>query len=169
MTAIIVLAAAVFLPMAVEAAISARNEHGLRAAGAIEPHDDVIRLMQVAYPAGFAMMVAEAWLRGVVFDDVFAWGAALFALAKAVKYWAIATLGNRWTFRVLVPPDSKPIRTGPYHLVRHPNYIGVVGELVGAALMAHAWVAGPVVTSGFVWLIARRMLVEERALGLRKV
>ena len=169
MTAVVVLAVALFLPMLVETAISARNERGLRAAGAIEPYDDVIRLMQVAYPAAFVSMIGEAWLRDVVVGDLFVWGAGLFALAKIVKYWAIATLGPRWTFRVLVPPDSSPIRTGPYRFVRHPNYIAVVGELAGAAVMSHAWVAGPLATAGFIWLMARRIVVEERALGLRKV
>ena len=86
MTAVVVLAVAVLLPMLMETAISARNERALRAVGAIEPHDDVIRLMQVAYPAAFASMIVEAWLRNVVVGDVFVWGAGLFALAKIVKY-----------------------------------------------------------------------------------
>ena len=155
--------------MLVETAISARHDRVLRAAGAIEPPGDVIRLMQVMYPAAFAGMLVEGYLRGVVIDDLFGWGAALFATAKALKYWAIATLGDRWTFRVLVPPDSAPIRTGPYRVARHPNYVAVVGELAGVALMARAWITGPLATVGFILLIVRRIVIEERALGLRKV
>ena len=165
----LIIAVVAFGPMIGEAMVSARHDRALRASGAVEPRDDVIRLMQVAYPAAFAALVAESWLRGVVADAVFWWGALLFALAKALKYWAIATLGPRWTFRVLVPPDSTPIRTGPYRVARHPNYIAVVGELAGVAVMAHAWITAPLAMGGFILLMRRRIVIEERALGLRKV
>jgi isoprenylcysteine carboxyl methyltransferase (ICMT) family protein YpbQ len=51
--------------------------------------------------------------------------------------------------------------------MRHPNYLGVMGELVGMALMAHAPIAGSASTVVFGALIAARIRVEERALGLR--
>jgi methyltransferase len=97
-------------------------------------------------------------------DAVFVGGAIVFALAKAIKYWAIATLGPRWTFRVLVPPASSLIRGGPYRFMRHPNYLGVMGELIGSAMMARALVAGPIAVASFAAIIAVRIRVEERAL-----
>lgn len=165
----LIIAVAAFVPMMGEMRLSARHDRTLRASGAMEPRDDVIGLMKIAYPAAFAAFVIEAWLRDVVVGVAFWCGVLLFALAKALKYWAIATLGERWSFRVLVPPDSTRIRTGPYLFVRHPNYIAVVGEFAGAAVMAHAWITGPLATVGFMLLIMRRIVIEERALGLRKV
>ena len=50
--------------------------------------------------------------------------------------------------------------------MRHPNYVAVVGELLGGMLMAHAWIAGPVATITFGALMLARIRVEERALGL---
>jgi methyltransferase len=91
----------------------------------------------------------------------------VFALAKGLKYWAIAALGPRWTFRVLVPPASDRTVAGPYALVRHPNYIAVAGELAGVALMAGAFVSGPLALVCFSILMLLRIRVEERALGLR--
>jgi len=85
-------------------------------------------------------------------------------VAKIIKYWAIATLGPRWTFRVLVPPGSSLIHEGPYRLMRHPNYLGVIGELVGMSLMARAVFSGPLAIVGFGAIIAARIRVEERAL-----
>lgn len=158
--------ALVFVPMVIEAAISARNETRLRALGAREPPGDVFRAMQFGYPAAFLVMVAEAWWRQPPFDRVFDVGLALFIASKILKYWAIATLGSRWSFRVLVPPDSTRVVAGPYRYSRHPNYVAVTGELVGAALMAHAMIGGPVVTVGFILLMRRRIAVEESALGL---
>src|SRR4051812_31980415 len=93
-----------FLPMLFEARLSARHERALRAAGAFEPQDDVYRWMRIVYPATFLTMAVEAARRSVDVNQVFALGLLVFCLGKAVKYWAIATLGARWTFRVLVPP-----------------------------------------------------------------
>jgi methyltransferase len=162
--ALIVLVLA-FLPMAFEARLSARHERALRAAGAVEPADDVYRWMQIVYPAAFLTMAFEAAVRRVAFNQPFAVGIVVFVLGKAIKYWAIATLGSRWTFRVLVPPSSSLIAHGPYRYLRHPNYVGVIGELVGLALVARAAISGSLSVALFAALIGFRIRVEERALN----
>jgi methyltransferase len=156
-----------FGPMLFEARLAAHHDRALRAAGAAEPEDDVIRWMQVVYPAAFVAMTLEAYCRPHGADAMVVAGICVFALAKAVKYWAIATLGPRWTFRVLVPPRSTLVSGGPYRFMRHPNYLGVMGELAGFALIAHAAFAGAASVLMFAWLIARRIGVEERALHIR--
>ena len=161
----VILLALAFLPMALEARLAARHDRALRAAGASEPKDDVFPLMQLAYPAAFLAMAFEAWARRARPNTVFIAGTVVFALAKTIKYWAIATLGERWTFRVLVPPDSTRIASGPYRFMRHPNYLGVMGELAGMALMAQAPIAGTLSIVIFGILIAGRIRVEERALA----
>ena len=158
------LLAVAFLPMALEARLAASHDRALRSAGAAEPKDDVFPLMQLAYPAAFLAMALEAWARRAQANTVFIAGTVVFALAKTIKYWAIATLGERWTFRVLVPPDSTRIASGPYRFMRHPNYLGVMGELAGMALMAQAPIAGTLSIVIFGILIAGRIRVEERAL-----
>jgi methyltransferase len=89
----------------------------------------------------------------------------VFVAAKCLKYWAIASLGPRWTFRVLVPPGSASVTTGPYRFMRHPNYLGVMGELLGTALMAQAPVTGLLALMGFGALILARIKIEEGALA----
>ena len=162
------IACVVFLPMLLEAQRSTANERTLRAAGATEPRGDVYPLMQVAYPLCFLLPMAESWWRGHEWDTISTLGAVVFAAAKALKYWAIATLGPRWTFRVLVPPSSARIVTGPYRVLRHPNYVAVAGELIGVALMAGAMLTGPVVVVAFAVLMLMRIRTEEQALGLRR-
>ena len=161
------LAALAFIPMLLENRRSMTNERALRASGALEPSDDVYPLMQVAYPAGFLAMLIEGWWRGVAPGMSTVVGAAIFGGAKVLKYWTIATLGGRWSFRVLVPPGSTRILRGPYRMLRHPNYVGVVGEIVGFAFLARAPIAGAVATAIFVGLLLARIRVEERALGMR--
>lgn len=160
-------AAAVFAVMAGEAVLSSYNASLLRARGAVEPPDDVYRTMQWAYPAAFIAMALEGALFGPAPMTALGLGLAVFGLAKALKAWAIATLGTRWSFRVLVPPGEPPTTAGPYRLLNHPNYVAVSGEMIGAALIVGAPVSGLVATIGFGWLMRRRIAIEDQALGRR--
>lgn len=165
---LVLLATIVFVPMLIEAAVSRRNESRLRALGALEPAGDVYRAMQLAYPLSFVAILTEGALASRRVDVVVAAGVTVFMCAKILKYWAITTLGERWSFRVLVPPGSALVAAGPYRLLRHPNYVAVIGELAGAALIARAPVSGVVTLLVFGMLMLRRIGVEEAALGLRR-
>jgi len=159
------LAAAVFGTMLIEARRAARNERAQRARGGVEPADDVYGLMRIAYPVAFAAMLAEGVLGAPASPAVVAAGLAVFAAAKALKWWAILTLGPFWTFRVIVVPDAPLVRGGPYRWLRHPNYVGVVGELAGVAVAAAAPVSGVAAITGFGVLLFKRIRVEERMLA----
>lgn len=153
--------------------LSMRNEVALRARGAVEPRGDVYRAMSILYPLAFVLMGAEGLWRarlpvGLAAEGMSpAWwvaGILLMMGSKALKYWAIANLGERWTFKVLVLPGVALVRTGPYRYVDHPNYIAVCGELVGMMLMMSAWVTGPLTTLAFGFTVIKRVRVETRAL-----
>jgi methyltransferase len=92
-------------------------------------------------------------------------GVAVLAAAKALKWWAILSLGPFWTFRVVVVPNAPLIRRGPYRWLRHPNYVGVVGELLGVAIIAGAAVSGVAAMTGFGVLLIKRIRVEEQMLA----
>lgn len=158
----------VFVPMLLEAVWSRRNERVLREQGAREPVGDVYGVMQIVYPGAFLVMLTEGWVRTAPLDTTAIAGFTVFVAAKLLKYWAILTLGERWTFRVLVPPGSSRVLAGPYRVLRHPNYAAVMGEILGAALLVHAFVTGPLALLSFGLVILARIRVEERALGLRR-
>jgi methyltransferase len=153
--------------MLVETLRSVRNEHGLRQRGAIEPPDDIYPLMSVAYPTSFIVMAIEGAWRGGPRPPWLLVGLAVFALAKLLKLYVIAVLGERWTFRVLVPPGAPLVARGPYQFIRHPNYVAVIGELAGVALFMPAPISGTIGVLVFALILAKRIAVEERALGLR--
>jgi len=154
----------VFGFLLVEARRAAGNERAQRARGGIEPPGDVYRLMQAAYPASFLAMIAEGAWRGGAPATLVVAGAVLFAAVKALKWWAILSLGPFWTFRVIVIPGSTRIVSGPYRFVPHPNYVAVVGEFVSVALMSGARLSGTVAVLVFAALLVKRIGVEERAL-----
>jgi methyltransferase len=167
MTRPLLLFCVVFGAMLVEARRAAANERAQFARGGVEPKYDIYPFMQVAYPGVFLAMIGEGLIRPAPPTAVLVLGIVVFAAGKLLKWWAILTLGPFWTFRVIAVPGSTVVANGPYRYLRHPNYVGVIGELVGAALMAGAPVAGPLGTALFAGVIAVRLKVETR--WLRKV
>jgi methyltransferase len=162
--AVVALGAVVYGFMLAEARRASQNEARQRTRGGREPAGDVYALMQVAYPGVFLAMLIEARVRGADAAAAPVFGLIVFTAAKALKWWAITTLGDFWTFRVIVVPGTTAVRAGPYRLVRHPNYVGVVGEIVGAAFACGAVVTGPLALLVFGALLVRRMQIENRAL-----
>ena len=158
-------AAVVFGTMLLEARRASRNERAQRARGGIEPAGDVYRWMQIVYPGAFLAMFVEGAVRGGPGPGPFVAGAIVLAAAKALKWWAILSLGPFWTFRVIVVPGAALVARGPYRWLRHPNYLGVLGELAGVASIAGAPLSGVVAIGIFIALLIRRIAVEERALG----
>ena len=150
--------------MLVEALRASANERAQRARGGIEPAGDVYNVMRLVYPGAFLAMFVEGALRGTPPSTAVLAGAVLFAFAKALKWWAILSLGPFWTFRVIVVPGARLVASGPYRWLRHPNYAGVMGELTGVALMTGAPVSGIAGIATFGWLVIRRIAFEERAL-----
>lgn len=155
----------VAIPLTLEAVHAGRNERAQLARGGVEATGDVYKLMRVAYPLAFAAMIAEGASAGGQWPRTFAAGLIAFALGKTLKWWAILTLGRSWTFRVIVVPGMRLVEGGPYKFLRHPNYVGVVLELIGVALMTGAAVSGPLAVVLFGTLLKRRISVEERALA----
>jgi methyltransferase len=154
----------VFVTMAIEARRAARNERAQLARGGVEPPGDVYDVMRVVYPLAFLGMLVEGALGGGPPRAVALAGAAVFAAAKALKWWAIVSLGPFWTFRVIVIPGAALVSRGPYRWLRHPNYVAVMGELAGVALFTGAMWSGVTALAVFGLLLIKRMAVEERAL-----
>ena len=162
----LIVLAAVLVMMLAELWLSMSNERVLRANGAVEANDPVFAVMRLAYPGVFVAMAVEGAIGGVQPGPMVFTGVAVMFAAKALKFWAIASLGTRWTYKVLVIPALPLVTRGPYRWMRHPNYVAVVGELIAMALMTHARVTGPLGTVFFGWLLWRRITAEERAIEL---
>lgn len=55
---------------------------------------------------------------------------AVFGLLQVGRIWVLATLGGRWTTRIIILPGVPPVRSGPYRFLSHPNYVIVAGEIL---------------------------------------
>jgi methyltransferase len=90
---------------------------------------------------------------------------ALVAVAQALRWWCIATLGPQWNTRVIVVPDHAPVRTGPYRFLAHPNYVAVVVEGIALPLIHACWITAAGFTILNAALLRVRLRVENDALA----
>jgi methyltransferase len=93
---------------------------------------------------------------------------AVFAALQLGRLWVIASLGRYWTTRIIVPPDRPPVGHGPYRFFRHPNYLIVVAEIAILPLAFGAIGIATVFSAANLALLARRVMIEERALAPRR-
>jgi len=149
-----------------ELRVSSRNARRQLAAGGVEAgrgHYPAMVLFHAAFLAACALEPL-AWPRPWPLAAALpALGAAL--LAQALRWWAVASLGGRWTTRVVVVPGAPPVTGGPYRWLAHPNYLAVALELLAVPLMGGAVYTAVAATLGNAALMAVRLPAEERALG----
>lgn len=100
-------------------------------------------------------------------DDVIQWtGVAIAVVGAAFTLWARATLGRNWSGTITVKRDHQLMTTGPYAIVRHPIYSGLLLTLAGTAVVVGEWralVALVVVFVAWRWksLIEERVMIEQ--------
>src|SRR2546430_5523219 len=100
------------------------------------------------------------------FPGALGWAAVAGAMgAQALRYWAVASLGDRWNVRVIVVPGEPPVQRGPYRFMRHPNYAAVVLEILAVPLIHGCWLTAAVFSALHALVLRVRIRAEEAALG----
>ena len=161
----VLLIAAVAAERLVELVISRRHERALRARGAVEAGASHYPLMVGLHVALLAGAPAEVLLLDRPFLPWLGWPMlALVAATMALRYWVVATLGERWTTRVLVLRDAPLVAGGPYRFLRHPNYLAVAVEVFALPLVHTAWLTALACGAANLAVLATRIGVENAAL-----
>lgn len=150
----------VLLQRAAELGFAATNTRRLRARGAVE-------FDARGYP--WFVVLHAAWLASLALlvpaNTAPSWPLlALYAVLQLGRLWVIATLGRRWTTRIIVLPGAPPVKTGPYRYLRHPNYAVVAAEIAILPLAFGATAIALVFSAANAVLTARRIVIENRAL-----
>lgn len=89
----------------------------------------------------------------------------LFALIEAGRVWVLATLGRRWTTRIIVVPGETLVANGPYRFINHPNYLVVVSEIAVLPLVFGLWQVALVFSLLNAAVLTVRIRAENLALG----
>ena len=166
LTTFVVVVVLVALERLAELVVSTRNADWSFARGGRETGRGHYPVM-VALHSGFLVaMLVEAFLRRPEVSPALAWSMlGLVVASQALRWWCIVTLGPRWNTRVIVVPGLPPVRTGPYRLLAHPNYVAVVVEGIALPLVHGCWVTAVVFTVLDAVLLGVRLRVENRALA----
>jgi methyltransferase len=107
-----------------ELVLARRNTARLMAQGGVETGAGHYPLIVALHAAWLVGLFVLAWDRPVNW----AW-MALFVLLQLGRVWVIASLGARWTTRIITVPGETLVRRGPYRFVSHPNYLVVAAEI----------------------------------------
>jgi methyltransferase len=143
-----------------ELVVARRNTRRLLAEGGVERGAAHYPLMVGLHGAWLAGLWWLAWDR----PANLAW-LGVYALLEVMRVWVLASIGRRWTTRIIVVPGETLVRKGPYRFISHPNYVVVAGEIAVLPLVfgltAYA-VVFSLLNASMLWL---RIRAENEALG----
>lgn len=91
-----------------------------------------------------------------------------YLLLQVARAWVLASLGRRWTTRVIVLPGAPLVRSGPYRWLRHPNYVVLAAEVAVLPLVFHLWIHALVFSLLNGIAMAVRLRCEAAALAPRR-
>jgi methyltransferase len=161
-----VLVGLVGLERVVELVVSMRNAAWSMARGGVESGQGHFPFMVLLHTGLLVGALAEAWIRRPEVPPLLAWSMfGMVVASQALRWWCIASLGRRWNTRVIIVPGLPPVRSGPYRLLRHPNYVAVVVEGVALPLVHAAWITATVFTVLNAGLLVVRIRAEDAALA----
>jgi methyltransferase len=143
---------------------ASRNTRALKARGGIEYGRRHYPLM---------VLLHVSWLAAITIGSrrdpaVRALPLLFFVLLQALRVWVLASLGGYWTTRVITIPGAALVHRGPYRILRHPNYVVVIGEMALLPLV-FGQVTNAILFSALNGVaLAWRIRIEDAALGPRR-
>lgn len=107
--------------------------------------------------------IPVSWLRIQLWPQSYALynvGIAMTAAGIAFAVWARVHLAGNWSRSVTVKENHELITSGPYRLVRHPIYTGLLFGLAGA-VVAEGQVRSLIALALIAWVLWRKLSLEE--------
>lgn len=144
---------------------SRRNEMRMKWMGGREHARGQMRWMRALHAAWLLAMPLEVHLLGRTFDASLAAVALIvFLVGQALRIAAMSALGDRWSVKIITLPGAPAVDAGIFRFIRHPNYLGVVLEILALPMIHGAWITSIVFTAANGVLLAHRIRAEEAAL-----
>jgi protein-S-isoprenylcysteine O-methyltransferase Ste14 len=146
---------------------------------------ELVQALRVRRGATRASLSAEVLLRAMLFGAVllfpigraatpgavigggvwlFALGAVIAWLGLLLRWWSFVSLGRYFTVVVKTSADQPVVERGPYRVLRHPSYTGLLLIFVGGGLMVGNWISAVGAVVLVLTALIYRLRIEERAL-----
>jgi methyltransferase len=90
--------------------------------------------------------------------------AAMFVLSNLLRWWVIRLLADVWNVQIMESSRIRIVTSGPYRWIRHPNYVGVLMEVVSLHMIHTAWITALVGTALYMEVLRRRVRMEDAVL-----
>jgi methyltransferase len=149
-----------------ELVVSQRHATDLLRRGGAESGKGHFPAMVALHTGLLAGCIIEPIVAHRTFIPALAWPMIVVVVAaNALRWWCIATLGPRWSARVIVLPGVPLVRSGPYRWFAHPNYVAVVVEGIALPLAGSAWITALTFTILNAALLTVRLRCETQALA----
>ncbi len=157
----------ILLQRGYELIISKRNENYLLENGGIEKFPKHYFFMKLMHTFWFVACLVEAGLNGSVPNryQVFICVLVLI-IGQTLRLITIKTLKERWCTKIIVLPGKKRISTGIFRYLKHPNYLGVILEIVALPLLFNCYITAIVFTILNAIILIIRITAEEKALEI---
>jgi methyltransferase len=156
----VVILALVTLQRLGELWLSRRNTGRLLARGAREHAPGHYPLIVAVHTAWLLVL----WLLAP-FRTIDGFWLAMFVAIEILRIWVLASLGPRWTTRIIALPETDLVRRGPYRFINHPNYLVVVSEILVLPLVFGLWHVALIFSLLNAAVLTIRVRAENAALG----
>ena len=142
-----------------ELVLAKRNTARLLERGAVEHGASHYPVMVLLHTCWVLALVVFGLNQAVSLGWLFA-----FAILQVLRVWILASLGERWTTRIIVLNEPL-VLSGPFKWFRHPNYMLVVAEIIVTPMvLGLVWVA-LLFTALNASMLFWRIKIEEQALS----
>jgi len=159
------LLAAVGLLRLIELRVSKRNQERMLAGGAVRVPEPQFKLIVFVHTGLLIGAALEVILLKRPFLPVFGTVMiVLFIASNLIRFWVVRTLGGLWSVQVMDSTRLGIVTTGPFRLARHPNYTGVVLEVISLPLIHTAWITAILASLCYSIALFMRVRAEESVL-----
>lgn len=143
-----------------ELILAKSNESWIKNRGAIEYGKGHYLVMVAMHSSFLLSLLGEYYYRQGNFN---LWFFLIFLGLIGLKIWTLSSLGKYWNTKIFRLPEMKPIKSGPYKFVRHPNYIIVIGEIVVIPMVFHLYYTAILFSILNLFMLRHRIRIEEAA------
>ena len=144
--------------------IAKRNEKWMISQGAFEAGASHYPYMVAMHVFFFIALITEVLFFHRQLSAIWPILLGIFLAAQILRIWCLASLGKFWNTKIIVLPNAKVVKRGPYKWLRHPNYIIVATELLVLPLLFNAYFTAVLFSLLNVWMMTVRIPTEEKAL-----
>jgi protein-S-isoprenylcysteine O-methyltransferase Ste14 len=145
-----------------EMALRVRERLGGRGGGALDRGTRVLIVFSLGAALALAAVLSHPGAR--LWPGGRATGVALMWAGIGLRLWAIFTLGDSFRTSVEVHAGQRVIERGPYRLIRHPSYTGLMLIIAGIGVADGTWASLAVALVLPLPALLRRISVEEEVL-----